>query len=181
MLLIKFLDGSETRCVFSNMTDNIVQLRGKNVNNSSGFKVHRESDGMLLGDYSDFTTIYKEIENGVQISNDGSVYVEPMKKVIFNSTAYGSLDGLTSQEAYYYEDLVIPTPIADEDCEFVEWMPEIPTKGTIDTNKTFTAVFVSNLPLEPTLEERLTKVEEQSTMLSMTVDGILTDVIPSLM
>ena len=34
---------------------------------------------------------------------------------------------------------------------------------------------------EPTIEERVTAVEEQSVMLSMTVDAILTDVIPSLM
>ena len=34
-------------------------------------------DGSYLGDYSAYTTVYREIEGGVQFSNDGSVYVPP--------------------------------------------------------------------------------------------------------
>ena len=35
-------------------------------------------DGVTqLGDFSDYTTVYRTLDNAVQLSDDGSVYVEP--------------------------------------------------------------------------------------------------------
>ena len=44
--------------------------------NNSGFKTYRMS-GEQLGDFSDYTTTYRLLDNEVQYSNDGSVWVEP--------------------------------------------------------------------------------------------------------
>ena len=41
-----------------------------------GFKTFRMS-GEPLGDWSDYTTVYRVLEDGVQFSNDGSVWTEP--------------------------------------------------------------------------------------------------------
>ena len=46
--------------------------------NTSGFTTYKLS-GEQLGDFSDFTTIYKVDGESVTYSNDGSVYVEPPK------------------------------------------------------------------------------------------------------
>ena len=46
--------------------------------NPSGFTTYKLS-GEQLGDFSDFTTIYKVDGESVTYSNDGSVYVEPPK------------------------------------------------------------------------------------------------------
>ena len=46
--------------------------------NTSGFTTYKLS-GEQLGDFSDFTTIYKIDGESVTYSNDGSVYVEPPK------------------------------------------------------------------------------------------------------
>ena len=45
-----------------------VQLTGKEIpRNTAGFKVYR-LNGEFLGDYSDYTEIVREIENGLQFS-----------------------------------------------------------------------------------------------------------------
>ena len=47
--------------------------------NSSGFTTWKLDGKTQLGDFSDFTTIYKVDGDSVTYSNDGSVYVEPPK------------------------------------------------------------------------------------------------------
>lgn len=124
--------------------------------------------------YEKFNTVYRNDDetakyNGYQLSNDGSVWVKPYAKVNFNAIGEGYLDGATIQEVYYYEDLKIPTPIANDDNEFVEWTPAIPEKGEVIGNKTYTAVFKSTLPPpEPqlSLEERVALVETEQMMLT---------------
>ena len=101
-------------------------------------------------------------------SNDGSVYVKPLRRVTSNASVGGSLDGNTVHEVYNYEDLIIPTPIADTDYEFTTWNPEIPLSGEITENISFNAIFKSTLPEpepEPTVEERVTALEEQNAVL----------------
>lgn len=55
---------------------NIVELKGDFPIKTTGFTLSRigQNDNW---DYSTYTTVYREIEGGVQFSNDGSVYVEP--------------------------------------------------------------------------------------------------------
>ena len=47
--------------------------------NTSGFTTWRADGVTQLGDFSDFTTVYKVDGESVTYSNDGSVYVEPPK------------------------------------------------------------------------------------------------------
>ena len=47
--------------------------------NPSGFSTWKLDGKTQLGDFSDFTTVYKVEGNSVTYSNDGSVYVEPPK------------------------------------------------------------------------------------------------------
>lgn len=194
-MYIKFLDAvTPIKCAVKQIAPNVVELRfdDKIVVDTSGFMAYldKECEYDIGGNsYVGFTTVYRNDEttiarNGYQLSNDGSVYTPPIPVVTFTTSGGGTLDGITEQQLTKYEQLKVPTPIADTDYEFSNWIPEIPSSGDIDANKTFTAIFVSTLPEpepEPTLEERLTAVEEQNVMLSMTVDSILTDVIPSLM
>ena len=57
---------------------NIVTMTPTNPN-SSGFTTWKLDGKTQLGDFSDFTTIYKVDGDSVTYSNDGSVYVEPPK------------------------------------------------------------------------------------------------------
>lgn len=76
MLKIVFNDGKEVVASFEKPSENIISIGNTNVN-TSGFKAYRESDSLFLGDYSDYTTVYKEDNEKISYSNDGSVYVEP--------------------------------------------------------------------------------------------------------
>lgn len=76
MLKIVFNDGKEVVSSFEKPSENVVSIGNTNVN-TSGFKVYRESDSLFLGDYSDYTTVYKADGENILYSNDESVYVEP--------------------------------------------------------------------------------------------------------
>ena len=47
--------------------------------NTNGFTTWRIDGKTQLGDFSDFTTVYKVDGDSVSYSNDGSIYVEPPK------------------------------------------------------------------------------------------------------
>ena len=47
--------------------------------NTSGFTTWKLDGNTQLGDFSDFTTVYRVDGDSVTYSNDGSVYVEPPK------------------------------------------------------------------------------------------------------
>lgn len=77
MLKLKYIGlKTEYDVAFSNLTKNIVQVRGTLPAKTHGFTLSRagKEDNW---DYSGFTTIYREMDGVIQFSNDGSVYVEP--------------------------------------------------------------------------------------------------------
>jgi hypothetical protein len=153
---------------FNKINENVVSVKGDLPAQTNGFILSREGKEDNW-DYKDFTTIYRELDGEIQFSNDGSIWVKPKAKVNFYASIGGILEGETFQEVYNYEELVIPTPIAEENYEFTGWEPEIPTNGEIEGNQTYTAVFVSTLPPpepEPTLEDRVADVETETAMLT---------------
>ena len=69
-------DNSTYEIDFKKVSKNIVEITGDFPAKECGFTLSRETHEDNW-DYSAFTTVYKEVENGCQFSNDGSVYVEP--------------------------------------------------------------------------------------------------------
>lgn len=77
MIKIKYNDLPDmVECTFSRVNDNVIQLEG-GLNDTSGFLTFRMDGETQLGNFSDYTTICREVENTIWYSNDGSVYVEP--------------------------------------------------------------------------------------------------------
>lgn len=62
---------------FKTITSNIIEIKGDFPIQTDGIQISRDKKPDDIWDYSDYTTIYREIEGGVQFSNDGSAYVEP--------------------------------------------------------------------------------------------------------
>ena len=79
MIKIKFNNESIFKEVQFSRTENTVTLKGITEENTSGFTTWRMDGEIQLGDFSDFTTIYKVDGDSVSYSNDGSVYAEPPK------------------------------------------------------------------------------------------------------
>lgn len=178
MLNLNYIGDSKNYPVsFRNINKNVVEVIGDIPKKETGFIITRIGDPYAFkGDYSEFKTVYREVEGGFQYSNDGSEYIEPLPKVNFYTSGGGVLEGELQQEAETYEDLIIPEPIANENYVFTQWMPEIPESGAIDGNKSFNAIFTSTIPEpepEPTtsIEDRVSSLEEDVQKLNNALGG----------
>lgn len=78
MIKIKFLDQDTLYPVsFTQDSAHVCTTIGEGIpQDTCGFQTFR-MNGQPLGDRSDFTTIYRILDNGIQWSNDGSVWVDP--------------------------------------------------------------------------------------------------------
>ena len=145
----------------------------------NGFYLCNDKNDKIIGDYSSYTTLYREIdvENNIyQYSSDGSVYVQPKYTVNFIINFDGSMEKENKQSISNYEDLVIPMPIADENYEFIGWEPEIPTSGIIDCNKTFVAQFAYIPTLDEIKESKVVEMNNiQQSIIKFGVDVELSD------
>lgn len=76
MLKLKYISDEEIYAVeFRIVSNNIVELIGDFPIKDTGFTLSR-AEHEDNWDYSDYTTVYGEIENGVHFSNDGSIRPE---------------------------------------------------------------------------------------------------------
>lgn len=116
MYKIKFLnEDTDIIADIKFISNNIVQILNTN-ENLSGFKIFRDS-GDILGDYSDYTTLYKKIENGFQLSNDKSVYIEPeIEEVI---TQELTLEEIKEQKISEFSSLTNQTIENGQDIELI--------------------------------------------------------------
>ena len=78
MIKIRYNDRNTFEEVTFYRAGNIVTMT-PTAPNPSGFTTWKLDGNTQLGDFSDFTTVYKVEGNSVTYSNDGSVYVEPPK------------------------------------------------------------------------------------------------------
>lgn len=188
-MYIKFLQSNEICEASVSVDGNIVTLIFANevVLNTKGF--HCYSDEKCEYDiggtfYEKFNTIYRNDEetaayNGYQLSNDGSVYVPANPIITFETGVGGVLEGIVIQQVSHYEYLDVPTPIAKENWEFLCWSPTIPETGKIEESTSFSALFKNiiippedNLPISPTLEERVVALEEDMKKINEALGGV---------
>ena len=78
MIKIKYNNKSTFEEVTFYRSNNLVTMF-PTTPNPSGFTTWKMDGVTQLGDFSDFTTVYKVDGESVTYSNDGSVYVEPPK------------------------------------------------------------------------------------------------------
>lgn len=77
MIKIKFNGTDEFQeAGFTRINDHVIELYGV-TKAPSGFTTWRMDGVTQLGDFSGYTTVYRAFDNAVQLSDDGSVYVEP--------------------------------------------------------------------------------------------------------
>lgn len=62
---------------FARINDHVIELDGITNAPTTGFTTWRMDGVTQLGNFSGYTTIYRVLDNAVQLSDDGSVYVEP--------------------------------------------------------------------------------------------------------
>lgn len=128
------------------ISENLIRIETANEPDISGFSLFIDKAmnmPMSKTQYGNFTTLYNRGEGWYELSNDGSVYMEPVPVVRFDiGQGVITVEGETEQETRDYEDLVIPTVITEEGYEFKGWEPEVPTEGEIEGDVIFRAVIV---------------------------------------
>lgn len=78
MIKVKFIGATAMNNVsFARVNNHVVELGGIADAPTTGFTTWRMDGVTQLGDFSDYTTVYRTLDNAVQLSDDGSVYVEP--------------------------------------------------------------------------------------------------------
>ena len=76
MVNIKFLNEEAIhQADVKSITSHVIEINGVN-QNTSGFHILTD-EGDISGKYENYTTLYRVVENGFQLSDDESVYVEP--------------------------------------------------------------------------------------------------------
>lgn len=78
MIKIRYNNKNEFEEVTFFRSNNLVTMT-PTTPNTNGFTTWKLDGKTQLGDFSDFTTIYKVDGDSVTYSNDGSIYVEPPK------------------------------------------------------------------------------------------------------
>ena len=93
--------------------------------NTSGFTTWKLDGKTQLGDFSEFTTIYKVDGESVTYSNDGSVYAEPPKPTEEELRRQSLQTEKTELEAWLKEHDYIGTKIATKRATVEEYANEI--------------------------------------------------------
>ena len=141
----------------------------------AGFYQLNKNNNIVEGTYEDFNTLYRAYKDKpltVEVSNDGTVYVEPepVKPIVkFYCGIGGTLKGDITQSVNDFSELIVPTPTPDENYKFVGWTPEIPKSGEVDAaGKNFTAIF----EYVPTLDEvKASKIAELSSACQAAIEN----------
>ena len=92
---------------------------------TSGFTTWKLDRKTQLGDFSDFTTVYKVDGESVTYSNDGNVYVEPPKPTEKELRRQNLLNEKTELEAWLKEHDYIGVKIATKRATVEEYANEI--------------------------------------------------------
>lgn len=144
---------------FEKLNRHVVQITREFPVKTKGFVIFRDGKEDDAWDYTGFKTLYLRTEGGAQFSDDGSVYTAPVPTVAFTVGQGGTIDGEILQSVSRYEDLVIPSPVADENYEFAGWEPEIPDAGVVDGDTAFEAKFTYAEPLEEVKARKISEMD----------------------
>lgn len=93
--------------------------------NTNGFTTWRMDEKTQLGDFSDFTTVFKVDGDSVSYSNDGSIYVEPPKPTEEELKRQSLVEEKAQLETWLKDHDYIGTKIATGRATIEEYATEI--------------------------------------------------------
>ena len=125
MIKIKFNNKTTFEEVEFSRTSNTVTLKGITEENTSGFTTWRIDGKTQLGDFSDFTTVFKVDGDSVSYSNDGSTYIEPPKPTEEELRRQALLSEKVDLESWLKDHDYIGTKIATGRATVEEYASEI--------------------------------------------------------
>lgn len=123
MIKIKYNNNNTFEEISFSRSNNLVTMT-PTTPNTSGFTTYK-LNGEQLGDFSDFTTVYKVDGDSVTYSNDGSVYVESPKPTEKELKRQALVEEKAQLETWLKEHDYIGTKIATGRATIEEYATEI--------------------------------------------------------
>ena len=124
MIKIKYNNKKSFEEVVFSRDNNLVTI-SPTTPNTSGFTTWRMDEKTQLGDFSDFTTVYKVDGDSISYSNDGSIYVEPPKPTEEELKRQALVEEKAQLETWLKEHDYIGTKIATGRATIEEYATEI--------------------------------------------------------
>ena len=124
MIKIKYNNKKSFEEVSFSRNNNVVTIT-PTTPNINGFTTWRMDGKTQLGDFSDFTTVYKVDGDSVSYSNDGSIYVEPPKPTEEDLRRQALLSEKSDLESWLKAHDYIGTKIATGRATVEEYASEI--------------------------------------------------------
>lgn len=124
MIKIKYNNNNNFEKVNFTRNNNLVTMT-PTTPNTNGFTTWRMDGKTQLGDFSDFTTVYKVDGDSVTYSNDGSIYVEPPKPTEEELKRQALVKEKAQLETWLKEHDYIGTKIATGRATVEEYATEI--------------------------------------------------------
>ena len=124
MIKIKYNNKKSFEEVSFSRDNNVVTMT-PTTPNTSGFTTWRMDGKTQLGDFSDFTTVYKVEGDSVSYSNDGSIYIEPPKPTEEELKRQALVEEKIQLETWLKEHDYIGTKIATGRATVEEYATEI--------------------------------------------------------
>ena len=124
MIKIKYNNKKSFEEVNFSRNNNVITIN-PTTPNTRGFTTWRMDGKTQLGDFSDFTTVYKVEGDSVSYSNDGSVYIEPPKPTEEELRRQALVEEKTQLETWLKEHDYIGTKIATGRATVEEYSTEI--------------------------------------------------------
>ena len=82
MIKIKFADNDTFYSVnFRRLNNHVVYIIGTCPTDLTGFVAYKEDGVTVLGEYRHYTTLYRRVSDGIQLSDDGSTWQEETRTV----------------------------------------------------------------------------------------------------
>ena len=124
MIKIKYNNKNNFEEVNFSRDNNVVTIT-PTTPNTNGFTTWRMDGKTQLGDFSDFTTVFKVDGDSVSYSNDGSIYVEPPKPTEEELKRQALVEEKAQLETWLKEHDYIGTKIATGRATVEEYATEI--------------------------------------------------------
>lgn len=124
MIKIKYNNKKSFEEVSFSRNKNVVTITPTTLN-TNGFTTWRMDGKTQLGDFSDFTTVYKVDGDSVSYSNDGSIYIEPPKPTEEELKRQALVEEKAQLETWLKEHDYIGTKIATGRATVDEYATEI--------------------------------------------------------
>lgn len=138
-MYLQYLGETELYSVIVNaVKSNVIEVIGDFPHQSTGFNIIIKN-GVVV-DHSQFQTIYRDFDDRCQFSNDGSVWVQPVKDIVISATFDNELhepDTVDVKLMEFYGDVEVATITLRKENNYIHTLYNVPAENNYRLEATY--------------------------------------------